>query len=462
MSYRAVTRTEIGLPSRVLSSSGTPRARLHNERWVTYHYTGVSSRSYNNADVAAEIRRIQAVFANTKPFEYNYVIGQPEDDAVYEMAGLFQAAHSGGENSQSFGILFLNAVDEPLTPTQIKKAQWLRDALIFQGSLRAQPEQRAHRHMPGAATACPGELIMAAMPELVKPYVEGSPYIPSADMWSAYPTSPKPTIREGDSGSVVLYLNDVLRVKSNQTTCGDTFNSATKRAVRNTQRFYNLVIDGWVGPQTWRVIDSLVQEAPTPTMEWESYGQATLVKTGTDTVRTADANGNVGAHPVYARFASTERFTPPYTWSGAIRVHDRLDEAYIESENRLAPWDWAVSLHPMHDSNDENHVVGLSDARQTKVRVSAERVIDGEHSYGYRTGLSSRFRADQIDLVDRDWHTFRCEVVSYGEFKVIVDDQVLAHVVEEAPTTIQTPTQVALRLDFFDVELKGMKVTKEI
>ena len=258
MSYTLITRTEIGLPSRVLSSSGKQRPRLHNEQWVTYHYTGVSSRNYKTADVAEEIRRIQQVFATTKPFEYNYVIGQNEDDLVYEMAGLFQAAHSGGENGQSFGFLFLNAVGEPLTATQIKKAQWLRDALIFQGSLRSQPEQRPHQLMPGAATACPGVLIMSAMPELVKPYIEGTPYIPAADEWSMWPTMAKPKVRDGDSGAPVLYLNDVMRLKAGQTTCGDTFNSATKRGVRNIQRFYNLHVDGWVGPQTWRVIDSLV------------------------------------------------------------------------------------------------------------------------------------------------------------------------------------------------------------
>ena len=459
MTFTAVPRTEIGLPARVLSSSGTPRPRLHNARWVTYHYTGVSSRGYKTADVAAEIRRIQQVFASTKPFEYNYVIGQNEDDLVYEMAGLFQAAHSGGENSESFGVLFLNAVGEPLTPTQIKKAQWLRDALIFQGSLRAQPEQRPHQLMPGAATACPGDLIMSAMPELVKPYTEGSPYIPEADQWATYPHGVKPTVREGDSGSPVLYLNDVLRLKAGQTTCGDTFNSATKRGVRNLQRFFNITVDGVVGPQTWATVDTLTGGNP-DTLTWQSYGQAELVDTGNGTLRTADAYGNVGAHPIYARFASKERFTPPYTWSGLMLVRDRLDDVFIESESRAPTWDWSLALHPMHDSNDENHVVGLSDSRQETVRVSAECIVDGVHAYRYRTGLGSRYRGDQVNLVDGAWHEFKCEVLSYNEYKVSVDGVLLVHVVEQSPTTIQTPTQVALRLDFFDVELSAVRVTK--
>jgi hypothetical protein len=459
MTYKIVARKEIGLPETVRSSDDTPRPPLSNERWVTYHYTGVSSRSYNTADVAAEVRRIQAEFSSTKPFEYNYVIGQADDDAIYEFAGTFQAAHSGGENADSFGVLFLNAVGEPLTPAQIKKAQWLRDVLIFTGALRAQPEQRPHQLMPGAATACPGDLIVSAMPEIVKPYTEGSPYIPEADQWATYPSGVKPTVREGDSGSPVLYLNDVLRLKAGQTTCGDTFNSATKRGVRNLQRFFNLIVDGVVGPQTWATVDMLTGGNP-DTLTWQSYGQARLVDTGNGTLRTADADGNVGAHPIYARFASKERFTPPYTWSGLMLVRDRLDDVFIESESRAPTWDWSLALHPMHDSNDENHVVGLSDSRQETVRVSAECIVDGVHAYRYRTGLGSRYRGDQVNLVDGAWHEFKCEVMSYNEYKVSVDGVPLVHVVEQSPATIQTPTQVALRLDFFDVELSAVRVTK--
>ena len=51
-------------------------------------------------------------------------------------------------------------------------------------------------------------------------------------------------------------------------------------------------------------------------------------------------------------------------------------------------------------------------------------------------------------------------VLSYNEYKVSVDGVLLVHVVEQSPATIQTPTQVALRLDFFDVELSAVRVTK--
>ena len=259
--FKIVTREEIGLPTKVLSSDGWPRPALFNERWVTFHYTGVSSRGYTSAAVAAEVLRIQAVFEDTKPFEYNYVIGQADDDSIYEFAGLFQAAHSGGENSESFGILFLNAINEPLTAKQIAKAQWLRDLLIYTGALRAQPEQRPHRWMPDAETACPGDLIMGSLEELVKPYVDPKPVVPPYDpargLWAAWPEAVKPAVAFTGAGAAVLYLNDVMRLKAGQGTCGDNFNAATIRGVRNLERFFGLPIDGVVGAEIWSVVDML-------------------------------------------------------------------------------------------------------------------------------------------------------------------------------------------------------------
>jgi hypothetical protein len=193
--------------------------------------------------------------------------------------------------------------------------------------------------------------------------------------------------------------------------------------------------------------------------EWESYGQATLAPVLDNAFRTADAHGNPGAHPIYARFATTKRFTPPYVWSGSVLVRERLDDPYIASENRRPPWDWALTFHPMHDSNDINHLVGIGDQRQGAVRVSAEAVVDGIHRYGYRTGLAGRIRADQIDPIDGEWHDFRFEVDSYNEWRGYWDDVLIVQVKELSPPTISAPCQVALRLDFFDAEFADMRIT---
>jgi hypothetical protein len=170
VTYRIVPRTEIGLPAEVRGSTGALRPPLHDEPMLTAHYTGVSSRSYTTADVAREVVRIQEIFYTTKPFEYNYVIGQAEDDKIYEFAGKFQAAHSAGENSIAFGVLLLNGVNDPVTPTQIRKFQWLRDVLIADGSLQAVVDQRRHKDMPGASTQCAGIHVDAVWSQMLQPY----------------------------------------------------------------------------------------------------------------------------------------------------------------------------------------------------------------------------------------------------------------------------------------------------
>lgn len=265
MSFTILTREQIGLPPVVVGSTGVPRPPLDNETFVTFHYTGVSSRKYREADVAAEVRRIQAAFSATKPFEYNYVIGQREDTKIYEFAGTYVAAHSAGENSDSFGILFLNAVGEPLTDTQVRKAQWLRDVLIYTHMLRPQPEQRPHQWMPGAATACPGDAIMARLGDLVKPYtppLPATPYNPAGDQWGLWPFAKgKPRLERGDMANAVLYANDVMREKAGQDTCGDTFNGKTTAGVRGVQAFFSVSGEvGFIGPKTWAVIDMLARQ----------------------------------------------------------------------------------------------------------------------------------------------------------------------------------------------------------
>lgn len=175
MTFTIVQRHEYGLPATVTSSNGSPRPAMgQGNRYVTYHYTGVNV-TYATRSTPAEILKIQATFASTKPFEYNYVIGQENDDLIYEYAGLYQAAHSAGENHDAFGFLFLNGVNEPLTDLQVRKSQWLRDQLVAQGHLMTPPDQRPHQQMPDAATACPGTLIMSRMPDLYEPYWEPEP-----------------------------------------------------------------------------------------------------------------------------------------------------------------------------------------------------------------------------------------------------------------------------------------------
>ena len=191
MAYRIVPRTEIGLPATVTSSGGSPRRHLSGMGWLTYHYTGVDAR-YKDKDVPAEIRKIQQMFATSKPFEYNYVIGQTDDNNVYEFAGEYQAAHCKNYNTKSIGVLFLNGTKEGLTEGQIKKFQWLRAQLGSMGTITGSAKVTPHREMPEAATACPGQLILDVRGRLVEPFDGVSGPAPKPEPEKPAPKPPKP------------------------------------------------------------------------------------------------------------------------------------------------------------------------------------------------------------------------------------------------------------------------------
>lgn len=195
MSYQIIPRTQIGLPAIVTSSGGTPRPRLQNEQYMTCHYTGVDV-IFSTRDTPTAIRSIDNSARNRPvpaPFEYNYVIDQKVNDVIYEYAGMFQAAHSAGENDSAVGVLLLNGTRESPTNLQINKWRWLRDRfLIPNGILRAVPDQRPHRQMPAAATACPGQLILNRWNEFLTPY-------------QSSPVPPTPTPIPPQSGTLLLY-----------------------------------------------------------------------------------------------------------------------------------------------------------------------------------------------------------------------------------------------------------------
>lgn len=184
MSYRIVKRTEIGLDPVVRSSNGSPRPAISKCRWLTVHYTGVNVKYGDVGDTPAEIRALENYAQSAgKPNEYNYVIGQDDDDLVYEYAGAFRAAHSEGENGMAVGVLMFNGIREAPTAKQIDKLRWLRDAvLVPMQVLQPSPITIQHNQMPGASTSCPGPLIIARWGEFLQPWFQPVPPPSGGDM----------------------------------------------------------------------------------------------------------------------------------------------------------------------------------------------------------------------------------------------------------------------------------------
>lgn len=166
------------------NTNGTPRPKLApNRPWYTIHYTG-GGIWLDPDDTVDELRSIQNYAQSAgKPWEYNWVIdGQ---GTVWEYAGNYQAAHSGGENDKAIGVLLLvgfkgtypNDIDywEQPTPEMINAVRDLRAFLVDHAMLAGNHTMLPHQGMPGAATACPGNAVMAVWPQLTAPPTPPTP-----------------------------------------------------------------------------------------------------------------------------------------------------------------------------------------------------------------------------------------------------------------------------------------------
>ena len=114
MAYRIVPRREIGLPDQPSNMSGSPRPKLDKGReGLAVHYVGAGV--FRNREAIGAVLAIEEFARSPQkgtPFEYNYIIGQQDDELVHEYAGHFRAAHSKNNNSTFFGVCLLNGVKE--------------------------------------------------------------------------------------------------------------------------------------------------------------------------------------------------------------------------------------------------------------------------------------------------------------------------------------------------------------
>lgn len=64
-----------------------------------------------------------------------------------------------------------------------------------------------------------------------------------------------PTLRRGDSGEAVTYLQTLMCDVGETLTVDGKFGDKTEKAVRDFQRLYGLTVDGVVGPMTWAALE---------------------------------------------------------------------------------------------------------------------------------------------------------------------------------------------------------------
>lgn len=79
---------------------------------------------------------------------------------------------------------------------------------------------------------------------------------PGARHWGTWPTSVKPTVRQGATGNIVRYLQGVLKAEGLGGTIDGQFGPNTANRVRTFQSRHHCVVDAIVGRQTWAAIDA--------------------------------------------------------------------------------------------------------------------------------------------------------------------------------------------------------------
>lgn len=89
---------------------------------------------------------------------------------------------------------------------------------------------------------------------------EVQPSIPDFDpdnrQWSLFPLDKnKPNTGPGSRGQYVEYIQGVLKANGADLAVDGHFGPVTTEKVMQVQRFFGLEVDGWVGRQTWPVID---------------------------------------------------------------------------------------------------------------------------------------------------------------------------------------------------------------
>lgn len=99
--------------------------------------------------------------------------------------------------------------------------------------------------------------------EIAPPGAGGSSPNPSGPT-SGTSTAGRPTVRRGDTGEHVLFLQQRLLAHGYSVSADGIFGPGTENAVRNFQNSQGLVGDGVVGPKTWAALGDAAGPEPEP------------------------------------------------------------------------------------------------------------------------------------------------------------------------------------------------------
>lgn len=91
----------------------------------------------------------------------------------------------------------------------------------------------------------------------------GIPY----GLYEEEPPMTHPTLRKGDTGDEVKYLQTLLTDVGETLAADGKFGTKTENAVKDFQRRYGLVVDGVVGPATWTALEKATGHEEPPAQD---------------------------------------------------------------------------------------------------------------------------------------------------------------------------------------------------
>lgn len=97
-----------------------------------------------------------------------------------------------------------------------------------------------------------------------------------------------PTLRKGDSGEAVTYLQTLLCDVGETLTADGKFGSKTEQAVKDFQRLYGLTVDGVVGEKTWDALEKATAHNPDEPIEPDAE-TVTIAKSDWQAIKAAVA-----------------------------------------------------------------------------------------------------------------------------------------------------------------------------
>ena len=262
--------------------------------WVVHYPGGGSYEPLTDEQVIAYLRAVQNDYLTKRGYSIGYSVGFSQSGSKWEIRGddFNNAANAGRKVSGNFNhvsrsLFVMVGHAQPATPAAVAAINEV---------IATEPTWNVIIHGDVDWTACCGAGLivqvragvighqLTPVPPVIPPRLPPVGGYNPPDDWGLYPLNGnKETIREGSTGNLVRYCQDVIFYYSGGDILVDgVFGSETKRRVMDVQRqfeFPSAYVDGIVGNDpnypTWEILDYLVMlniAPPVPTEPPPSVG----------------------------------------------------------------------------------------------------------------------------------------------------------------------------------------------